>query len=437
MRQLSFHELRSLLAAQPARARRLALAISVAIALAAVGIVFALQRPPSGLLATLSGPAGRTEISAAFSPDGRTLAVVSASNPLEPTPGSISLWNVATRKWTATLSSPRCAGALPVLFSPDGQTLALFTYTKTTCLWNVATRKWTATLSSPRCAGALPVLFSPDGQTLALFTYTKTTCLWNLATGQETTLTDPGGTGPTEGAFSPDGRTLAVADCGSGSIYLWDLATRRVTATLTNASGCGDVYDGSRYTTMAFSPDGSMLAVSSPAETDVWDLATKHVTARLLDPVKYNSQDASIDTDSTAFSPDGMLAAGDADGIVYLWNVSSRKVTATITPPFNQGRAVASYSDNDVGIDPLPASWTDVEAVFSPSGKILATNAAFGTGTYLYDVSTRKLLATLTDPGTNTTYLPTVVFSPDGSMLAVVDSNGHTYLWHMPRLGGY
>jgi WD40 repeat protein len=394
MRQLSFHELRSLLAAQPARARRLALAISVAIALAAVGIVFALQRPPSGLLATLSGPAGRTEISAAFSPDGRTLAVVSASNPLEPTPGSISLWNVATRKWTATLSSPRCAGALPVLFSPDGQTLALFTYT-------------------------------------------KTTCLWNLATGQETTLTDPGGTGPTEGAFSPDGRTLAVADCGSGSIYLWDLATRRVTATLTNASGCGDVYDGSRYTTMAFSPDGSMLAVSSPAETDVWDLATKHVTARLLDPVKYNSQDASIDTDSTAFSPDGMLAAGDADGIVYLWNVSSRKVTATITPPFNQGRAVASYSDNDVGIDPLPASWTDVEAVFSPSGKILATNAAFGTGTYLYDVSTRKLLATLTDPGTNTTYLPTVVFSPDGSMLAVVDSNGHTYLWHMPRLGGY
>ena len=391
MRQPSFRELRSLLAAHPARARRLALAIGLAVALAAVGVVFALQRPPSGLLATLSGPAGRTEISAAFSPDGKTLAVVSASNPLEPTPGSISLWDVATRQWTATLSSPPCAGAMPVLYSPDGQTLALFTYT-------------------------------------------KTTCLWNLTTGQETTLTDPGGTGPTEGAFSPDGTTLAVADCGNGSIYLWDLASRRVTATLTDASGCGEVYDGSRYTTMAFSPDGSMLAVSSPAETDVWDLATKRVTARLLDPIRYNSQDGSIDTDSAAFSPDGMLAAGDADGNVYLWNVSSRKVTATITPPFNQGRAVAWYSANDVGIDPSPASWTDVEAVFSPSGKILAANAAFGTGTYLYDVSSRKLLATLTDPGTNTTYLPTVVFSSDGSMLAVVDSNGHTYLWHMPRL---
>jgi WD40 repeat protein len=390
MRQLSFRGLRGLLAAQPARARRLALAIGVAVALATVVVVIVLQRPPSGLLATLSGPAGRTEISAAFSPDGKTLAVVSASNPLEPTPGSISLWDVATRQWTKTLSSPRCAGALPVLYSPDGQTLALFTYT-------------------------------------------NKTCLWNLATGQETTLTDPGGTGTTEGAFSPDGKTLAVADCGNGNIYLWDLATRRVTATLTSASGCGSEFDGSRYTSMAFSPDGSTLAVSSPAETDVWDLASKRVTARLLDPVHYNWQGAGIDTDSSAFSPDGMLAAGDADGIVYLWNVGSRKVTATITPPFNQGQAVAANSDNDAGTDPVPASWTDVEAVFSPNGKILAANAAFGTGTYLYDVATRKLLATLTDPGTDTTYLPTVVFSPDGSMLAVVDSNGHTYLWHIPR----
>jgi hypothetical protein len=46
-----------------------------------------------------------------------------------------------------------------------------------------------------------------------------------------------------DGAFSPDGRTLAVAACGplpdggtGGTIYVWDAAARRLTATLSTGA---------------------------------------------------------------------------------------------------------------------------------------------------------------------------------------------------------
>lgn len=62
----------------------------------------------------------------------------------------------------------------------------------------------------------------------------------------------------------------------------------------------------------------------------------------------------------------------------------------------------------------------------------LATTAAYGYGIYLYDAANRKLLATLTDPGARTSMLPAVAFSPDSPMMAVVESNGCTYLWRLP-----
>ena len=44
-------------------------------------------------------------------------------------------------------------------------------------------------------------------------------------------------------------------------------------------------------------------------------------------------------------------------------------------------------------------------------------------------MATGRLVATHTDPGTRGIY--SVVFSPDGRMLAAADTNGSIYLWHV------
>ena len=82
-------------------------------------------------------------------------------------------------------------------------------------------------------AGSLA--FSPDGATLAIVNNwpTKSVYLFDVASGQMTTpFTDPNSLAVSDLAYTPDGGTLITAD-GNGNIYLWNLGTRQLAATLT------------------------------------------------------------------------------------------------------------------------------------------------------------------------------------------------------------
>ncbi len=66
-----------------------------------------------------------------------------------------------------------------------------------------------------------------------------------------------------------------------------------------------------------------------------------------------------------------------------------------------------------------------VEVAFSPDGKTIVTGDANGSAD-LWNTSSHRLITTLTDPSG---LLAVVAFSPDGDVIAVGDSYGPTYLW--------
>ena len=104
---------------------------------------------------------------------------------------------------------------------------------------------------------------------------------------------------------------------------------------------------------------------------------------------------------SMAFSPDGAtLASVSSDGPVKLWDVKTRRNIATLS----EGGALNFF----------------VSVAFSPDGATLAYGS--NRGVELWDVATSKNTATLRGNGA-------VAFSPDGTMLASMDSFAGLKLW--------
>jgi len=259
----------------------------------------------------------------------------------------------------------------------------------------------------------------------------------SVTTGLMAALTDPYGVSVFTVAFSPDGRMLAASD-EQGSTYLWNVATRHQIAELDDPT----YWIGSNYS-VAFSPDGRTLASGRyQGSSYLWNVATRHLIATLNDP-------KGSGVNSVAFSPHGrMLAAGDGNGSTYLWDVATRHLITDLTDPGRAGVVSVAFSPNgqtlaagngkgsiylwDVATRHLITGLTDpgragVNSVaFSPNGRTLATGDYQG-GTYLWDVRTRHQIAMLNGPFHNS--VNSVAFSPDGRTLATSGADGSIYLW--------
>ena len=353
------------------------------------------------LKATLGHPAWVTSV--VFSPDGKTLA--SFEDAYYSDDDRIRLWGVDTGRLKATLEG-HTDWVTSVVFSPDGKTLASASADHTVRLWDAHTGQLKATLEG-HTSYVYSVVISPDGKTLASSSADGTVRLWEGSTGQlKTTL---------EGeslcvAFSPDGTTLAIVSSRESS--LWDVETEQLIYTFF-------VREIPWY--CAFSPDGETLAISLDDYTvDLWEVATGQRTANLRGTRRRQPGPHGGEKEwapSMAFSPDGKtLVSASADDRVRLWDVETAQLKATLEGHSEQVNSVA----------------------FSPDGKTLASAGEDHTvrlwdwDRYSWDetdrlgTGTRQIRATLTGYRSP---VKSVTFASDGKTLASASKDHRVRLW--------
>ena len=303
-----------------------------------------------------SGPDSLSSI--AFSPNGTQLAASDLG-------GAVRLWDVTrpSALLLGTFSGHR-SPVEHIAFSPDGDTLASASDDGTIALWSTR-----GTLLGGLANPSIAVAFSPDGRTLALSTHDASGNVIALyAMPARTLIRELPVPGLAALAFSPDGQTLVVAPRtpSLGPVEVWNVATWKETGTFQTGLVSSVKGTATGINSIAFSPDGTMLAVSATQSTtiQVWSTATLTRIASFLD-TQQTSYPASLGGGvfQLSFSPNGrLLAAVGIDDFIRVYSV----------PGF-------SLVDVFEGLDSMDA------VAFSPNGQLLALGNAAG-DVYLFAV---------------------------------------------------
>jgi WD40 repeat protein len=295
-----------------------------------------LSSPRTGIFGTMSSSG--TAVALAFGADSRLLAVGGDQDAVE-------LWDAQEARQIAALNGHRTSKLLRTVwslaFSPDGLVLASGGNDKTVRLWNAGNGECINVLTG--FSGAVQRLaFHPRARVLAAADEDAVR-LFDLGSGAITpvTLTEGGINGL---AFSPDGSLLAVATGGKSTrgahpVVLVDPSSGQTSRTLGG--------DGSPARSIAFSPDGRLLAAVARGGADVqlWDTAAWQVTRTLKVPSINFAYEV-------AFSSQGALGAAIGSK-VCMWDPAAEDKPATVKLPYTRA---------------------EVETLaFSPDGQLLAT----------------------------------------------------------------
>jgi WD40 repeat protein len=337
-------------------------------------------------------------------------AVLVARSELRPAKAAPEVHRELAPAWTAETGRQ----VLVTVFSPDGKTLASGGSDGAVRLWDTDTGKLRREV--PPAVGLEQVqglCYTPEGKTLVTLARGEAR-LWDAHTlAPLASLTPPDAGRGMALALSPDGKMLAVGGsralrgfrAATGPIWLFDLPGRRLIHTLEQP-------DGNEVVSLAFSPDGRLLAAGDQAaQVLVWPLGGGMQAENA--PVKSPLSAAKLLVGggpvwAVRFSPDGkLLATGGHDRTVTLWNPRT-------------GEPVRTLGTHDHLVLSLG---------FSPDGALLASGG-YDNALKLWDVRAGKLEHSRKLDG----WVHSVPFSGDGLQLSSGDAAGKIRLWNVMKI---
>jgi len=185
---------------------------------------------------------------------------------------------------------------------------------------------------------------------------------------------------------------------GSAQVGRWTRGVREATILHSDTES---VYS------VAFSPDGRLLAVGGTGSVGLWEVPSR----RLFRTLTWSGLGSDLGV-AVAYSPDGRYLATSGYGVARLWQVPSGTLLWTL----------GNDEEGDPGVV--------MPVLFSPDGRYLATTTSYRFDVGLWDVRSGRLVVALKAHS-----VPLgIAFSPDGLLLATGECHvpGFLELWKVP-----